>query len=160
MKCCLPLLLLLPLLYAPSATAEAPLAWVSTPGQSPIALVQITRLTGTGPDGREHVLYEDKSGYATTLDALGRVGSQVSAGGLAEGGYHTLFVELADGYRLLQPNGKVHERRLSEFGQPRRIRIRGMVMVRNGQATPLRMLEATSYYAAIHPRSRKRDDDD
>jgi hypothetical protein len=161
MKRLLPLLLLVPLLPATTTLAEtAPATTRAENGQTltPVVLVHITRLTGTGPDGAEHVLFEDSNGFVTTLDTLGRVGYQVSARGLAEGGYHTLFVELADRYEVISHDGIRLEKRFSESGRETRRRIRGMIMVQGGEASPLRMLEDPSYYGSM--RSRGGDDDD
>lgn len=114
----------------------------------PIVLVRVLALDGIGPDLREHRLFSRPEGLVTTLDSLGRVGYQVRAKGLAEGGYHTLFVQLADEYQLIQSDGTRLSGRFSEESRPTRRRVRGMVMVRDGKATPLRMLETPSYYGA------------
>lgn len=119
----------------------------------PTILVRVLALDGIGPDLREHRLYNDPEGLVTTLDSLGRVGYQVRARGLAEGGYHTLFVQLADEYQLIQPDGTRLSGRFSEEKMPTRRRVRGMVMVRDKQATPLRMLETPSYYGSDRGRT-------
>ena len=126
------------------------------PAVRPVVLVRVLALDGTGPDKREHRLFTDPQGFVTTLDAIGRVGYQVGAAGLGEGGYHTLFAELADEYQRVLPDGTQERRRFSAEGKATRVRVRGMVMVRNGEATPLRMLEDPSYYGS----RRKQDDDD
>lgn len=114
----------------------------------PVALVRIQALEGTGPDLREHRLFAAPEGFVTTLDALGRVGYQVSGAGLDEGGYHTLFVQLADEYERVQADGTRVMHRFSEENRPTRLRVRGMIMVRDGQATPLRMLDEPRGHSA------------
>lgn len=160
MKRLLPLLLLLAFLPAGAANAETRPAEITPTDQreQPVVLIHIIRLTGTGPDGAEHVLFDNKDGFVTTLDALGRIGYQISADGLAEGGYHTLFVELADRYEVISHDGIKLEKRFSDTGRNTRMRVRGMIMVRGGEATPLRMLEDPSYYGSM--RSYEWDDDD
>lgn len=163
MKRYLALLLLLPLLPAAPLLAETPTNdATSLQGRTapPVTLVSIIRLTGTGPNGNEQVLFEDKNGFVTTFDALGRVGYQVSAEGLPEGGYHTLFVELADRYEVVSHDGIRLEKRFSDSGHETRMRVRGMIMVRGGEATPLRMLNEPSYYGNAGRRSLGEDDDD
>lgn len=123
-------------------------------------LVHIIELTGTGSDGRTYTLYRDEQGYTTTLNALGRVGSQVNGNTLPDGAYHTLFVRLRDDYQLVGNDGTQRSGKLSEQGKPTTIRIRGMLMVENGRATPLRMLENPNHYrnpAGLHGGE---DDDD
>ncbi|MDT8403434.1 hypothetical protein [Sulfuriflexus sp.] len=123
--------------------------------------MRILALEGTGPDRQQHRLYADADGVITTLDALGQVGYQVGSEGLAEGGYHTLFVTLADEYEVVQGDGTRTQRRFSEEDQATRRRVRGMIMVRGGQATPLRMLDDPSYYGSRRKAFRPgRDDDD
>jgi len=163
MKHYLALLLLLPLLPAAPVLAEtSPNAERMLQGKAQplLTLVHITRLTGTGPDGNDYVLFEDKNGFVSTLDALGRVGYQVSAEGLAEGGYHTLFVELADRHEVVSHDGIRLEKRFSDSGRETRMRVRGMIMVRGGEATPLRMLNDPPYYGDGKRRSGGEDDDD
>lgn len=128
----------------------------------PVILVRVLSLEGTGPDQREHRLFHDPDGFVTTLDALGRVGYQVRGGELAEGGYHTLFVQLADEYKEVRADGTQTRHRFSDKDKPTRLRIRGMVMVKNGDATPLRMLDAPSYSDLRQKEfrfSHERDDD-
>lgn len=142
-------------LAATAETASAPAANPTQPLSRPIILVRVLSLDGTGPDRREHRLFSDPRGFATTLDTLGRVGYQVSGSGLGEGGYHTLFVQLADEYERLQPDGTRTLRRFSEEDKPTRLRVRGMIMVRGGEATPLRMLEDPSYYGSGREAGRR-----
>lgn len=161
MKRYLQLLLLLPPFLAGSALAETPLTEArqkKIQTERPVVLVHITRLTGTGPDGAEHVLFEDQEGFVTTLDVLGRVGYQVSATGLAEGGYHTLFVELSDHYEVISRDGIRLDKRFSDSGRPTHRRINGMIMVRSGEATPLRMIDDPSYYGSLRS-DRWKDED-
>jgi hypothetical protein len=153
----------LSLLTLPShAAAEAlPAAASAQAGNRPVVLVRVLALEGTGPDLQQHRLYADADGVITTLDALGRVGYQVGGEGLAEGGYHTLFVTLADEYEVVQGDGTRTQRRFSEEEQTTRRRVRGMIMVRGGQATPLRMLDDPSYYGSRREAFRQgRDEDD
>jgi len=143
MKRLLALMCLLPLLPATNVLAAAPTAANPSTEQqmpAPVVLVRITRLSGTGPDGSEQVLFEAPNGFVTTLDTLGRVGYQVSAHNLADGGYHTLFVDLADRYEVVSHDGIRLEKRFSDSGRETHRRVRGMIMVRGGEATPLRML--------------------
>ncbi len=112
----------------------------------PTVLVRVKVLEGTGPDLHEYRLFTDSHGFVTPINALGRVGYQVQGTKLAEGAYHTLFVQLADEYDVIQPNGTRTQRRFTDENKPTRLRIRGMIMVRDGQATPLRMLEDPPYY--------------
>lgn len=121
-------------------------------------LVRILELTGTGPDGKIHSLYRNEKGYTTTLDALGRVGSQVSGTGLAEGAYHTLFVRLADKYEILRPDGSRQSGRFSAKGKPTTLRVRGMILVQGDKANAMHMLENPNYYAS--PRGIREGDDD
>lgn len=158
-------LLSLSLLTVPShAAAEAlptPSGASAQAANRPVVLVRVLALEGTGPDLQQHRLYADADGVITTLDALGRVGYQVDGDGLAEGGYHTLFVTLADEYEVVQGDGTRTQRRFSEKEQATRRRVRGMIMVRGGQATPLRMLDDPSYYGSRREAFRPwRDDDD
>lgn len=153
----------LSLLTFPShAAAEALPAEASAQATNrPVVLVRVLALEGTGPDLQQHRLYADADGVITTLDALGRVGYQVGGEGLAEGGYHTLFVTLADEYEVVQGDGTRTQRRFSEEEQTTRRRVRGMIMVRGGQATPLRMLDDPSYYGSRREAFRQgRDEDD
>lgn len=152
----LPLLLPLHTVLA----APAPMTDQAVKRQAPAAviLVRIIRLSGTGPDGAERVLFEDPKGFVTTLDTLGRVGYQVSANQLAEGGYHTLFVDLADSYEVIGNDGVRVEKSMSASGRETHRRIRGMIMIRNGAATPLRMLKEPLGPAPM--RSYGHDDDD
>lgn len=156
-------LLSLSLLTFPShAAAEALPAATAQATNRPVVLVRVLALEGTGPDLQQHRLYADADGVITTLDALGRVGYQVGGEGLAEGGYHTLFVTLADEYEVVQGDGTRTQRRFSEKDQTTRRRVRGMIMVRGGQATPLRMLDDPSYYGSRREafRQGRGDDDD
>ena len=130
---------------APPASTMTPSTQAS---ERPVVLVRVMSLEGTGPDLREYQLFNSSDGFITTLDALGRVGYQVQGAGLGDGGYHTLFVQLADEYELLQLDGTRTLRRFSDDNKPTRLRVRGMIMVRGGQATPLRMLEDPSYYGS------------
>lgn len=135
---------------------------MQAPGRT-VVLVRVLSLYGTGPDLREHHLFDYPQGFVTTLDALGRVGYQVEGGGLGEGGYHTLFVQLADEYELVRPDGTRTRGHFSKEDKPTRLRIRGMILVRNGDATPLRMLEDPPYYDSRKQTSGHdsgRDDDD
>jgi hypothetical protein len=150
-----------------AAHADSTTVPAATPAQSdqpanrPITLVRVLSLEGTGPDLQEHRLFSDPAGFVTTLDALGRVGYQVGGAGLADGGYHTLFVQLADEYEMIRPDGSRELRCFSDENKTTRVRVRGMIMVRNGQATPLRMLEDPSYYGSHRePFRRGRDGDD
>lgn len=156
------LLALIPLsLLSWPAHAEATATSATEPAQAagPIVLVRILSLEGIGPDLKEHRLFSAPKGFVTTLDALGRVGSQVSGAGLAEGGYHTLYAQLADEYEVIQPDGAKTQRRFSDENKTTRVRVRGMILVRGGQATPLRMLEDSPYYGSRKWRGGEEDDD-
>ena len=143
-----------------TANADSPLQQPPAAVERSIVLVRVLALDGTGPDNREHRLFSDTQGFVTTLDALGRVGYQVGGKGLGEGGYHTLFAELADEYEHILPDGTRLLQRFSDDSKPRRIRVRGMIMVRDGQATPLRMLEDPSYYGSRRGAFRRGYEDD
>ncbi len=127
---------------------------ILVPPPTPKILVSILELHGTGPDGNSHRLYTSQEGYTTTLDALGRIGSQVNAEGLQEGAYHTLYARLHDSYQRIAPDGRVITGSFSEQGKPTFLRVRGMVMVRDGRASPLRMLDHN-----LHPNQRQRGDE-
>ena len=145
--------------YVPEANPDQRMQ----PASRPIVLVRVLALDGTGPDLKEHRLFEAPDGFITTLDALGRVGYQVAGAALSEGGYHTLFAQLADEYELVLPDGTRTLRRFSDENKLTRLRVRGMIMVRGGEATPLRMLEDPSYYGSRRTHGapfRGRDDDD
>jgi len=161
MKRLLFLLCLLPLLSAESvlgASVVGDKPVYDRQGPVAVTLVRILRLSGTGPDGTEQILFEDPDGFITTLDTLGRVGYQVSASNLAEGGYHTLFVDLADRYEVVSQDGIRLEKHFSESGRETHRRVRGMIMVRGGKATPLRMLNEP--FGPRTMRSGGEDDDD
>lgn len=115
----------------------------------PTTLVRVLALESIGPDLEEHRLFSDPGGFITTLDALGRVGYQVNGAGLSEGAYHTLFVQLADEYEVIQTNGTRTQQRFTDENKPTRLRVRGMIMVSDGQATPMRMLEEPSYAGSL-----------
>jgi hypothetical protein len=154
MRYLLSLLSLLPLLLPPStAFAAAP----STYTTAPVVLVRVLQLSGIGPDGRVQELYENRSGFVTPLNALGRVGYEVKAGGLMEGGYHTLYVELADRYEVLAADGSLQAKHFSDSGRDTRVRVHGMILVKQGNATPLRMLGENDEHRP--PRSRYGDDE-
>jgi hypothetical protein len=121
-------------------------------------LVTIHELSGTGTDGKTYLLYNSASGYVTTLNALGRIGSQVDGSTLQDGTYHTLYVRLADQYVRLKPNGQRENGRFSEHNKPTVVRVRGMILVKDGKSTALRMLDGTrhSRYPGDH---RGKDDD-
>jgi hypothetical protein len=157
-------LLLLPLLFlaGPLQAAQDPAAAPqNAPATSrPVVLVRILALDGTGPDLKEHRLFTSKEGFVTTLDALGRVGYQVSGKGLGEGGYHTLFAQLADEYELVRADGARMKRRFSDDNKNTRVRVRGMVLIKGGQASPLGMLEDPSYYGSRRDTRRGYGDDD
>jgi len=123
-----------------------------------IILVRILELTGTGPDKQSHLLFSSKEGYTTTMDALGRVGSQVNGTQLADGDYHTLFVTLADDYQRLAQDGSTQGGSLTEDGKPLKMRVHGMIVVEKGHATATRMIESPSYYG--YPKGYRGDDDD
>jgi len=123
-------------------------------------LVQIVELTGTGPNGRSHQLFQSADGYTTTLNALGRVGSQVSAGNLPEGAYHTLYVRLRDDYEKISADGRRQQGSFSAQGKPTTVRIRGMIMVSGGKATPHRMLEPPGHRAYGNRGGEYDEDDD
>lgn len=148
--------------HAASATGRHPTTNEQTTSR-PIVLVRVLSLYGTGPDLLEHRLFDYPDGFVTTLDALGRVGYQVGGEKLTEGGYHTLFVQLADEYERVRPDGTLTRGRFSDEDKPTRLRIRGMIMVRKGEATPLRMLNDSPYYGsskkALRHRSYRDDDD-
>ena len=144
--------------YVPEANPDQRMQ----PASRPIVLVRVLALDGTGPDLKEHRLFEAPDGFITTLDALGRVGYQVGGTALIDGGYHTLFVQLADEYERVRPEGTRTKLRFSDEGKPTRMRVRGMIMVRGGEATPLRMLEDPSFYGShkkAFPHAVGRDDD-
>lgn len=128
------------------------------PAKSPVVLVTIVELSAIGPDGSEVTLFEDPTGYVTTLDGLGRIGSQISGRGLADGAYHTLSVRLKDEYSRLGTDGTAHRGSLSDLDKPLQLRIRGMIMVESGTATPMRMFEEASYYG--YPEGYRGGDDD
>ena len=109
-------------------------------------LVRIHELTGTGPDGQSHTLYRNEKGYTTTLNALGRVGSQVNGSSLSDGEYHTLYVRLGDKFDILHPDGSQDTGSFRAQDKPTTVRVRGMIMVRGGEATALHMLENPNYY--------------
>jgi hypothetical protein len=134
--------------------ASAQEANILVPPPTPKILVRIIELYGTGPDGSSSLLYRNQEGYATTLDALGRVGAQVSAEGLQDGAYHTLYARLHDSYQRIAPDGRVITGSFSEQGKPTFLRVRGMIMVRGGNATPLRMLDHN-----LHSSPRQRDEE-
>lgn len=118
-------------------------SWPGTePSRNTVILVRILELSATGPDEKSHRLYSSPDGYVTTLDSLGRIGNQVQAKGLKEGPYHTLYVVLHDRYEVIRSNGERYRDSFSDHGKPTRFRIRGMIMVKKGQATPLRMFES------------------
>jgi hypothetical protein len=123
---------------------------ILVPPPTPQLLVRILELHGTGPDGNSRLLYASQDGYTTTLDALGRVGSQVNAEGLQEGAYHTLYVRLHDSYQRIAPDGRMTAGSFSGQDKPTLLRVRGMIMVRDGRATPLRMLDHN-----LHPSPRR-----
>lgn len=126
--------------------AARTLAVPQQPSEQPVVLVRILELSAIGPNGVRRTLYRSEEGYTTTLDGLGRIGSQVSAAGLADGAYHTLSVRLHDSYQRIRPDGARESGRFSEQGKPVQLRIRGMIKVEDGSATPLRMLDTPSYY--------------
>lgn len=153
-------LLALPASADSSAAPASTTPPLSMDSVRPTVLVRVKELEGTGPDLREHRLFTDSDGFITTLDALGRVGYQVQGTALGEGAYHTLFVQLADEYEVINPDGAHTLRRFTDENKPTRLRVRGMIMVRDGQATPLRMLEDPSYYGSRKGNfSPDRDDD-
>ncbi|MCW8840545.1 MAG: hypothetical protein OQL05_02250 [Gammaproteobacteria bacterium] len=111
-----------------------------------LTLVRIQELTGIGPDERTHRLFASRAGFTTTLNGLGRIGAQVNGQQLADGAYHTLYVQLHDSYQRITAEGTTVSGSLSESGQATHLRIRGMIMVKNGCATPLRMFDLPTYY--------------
>lgn len=138
--------------------AARTLAGPLQPSEQPVVLVRILELSAIGPDGASRTLYRSEEGYATTLGGLGRIGSQISAAGLADGAYHTLTVRLHDSYQRIRPDGTRENGRFSEQGKPVQLRIRGMIKVEDGSATPLRMLDTPSYYG--YPEGYRGEEDD
>jgi hypothetical protein len=120
------------LLFATAATAA-----------EPQVLVRVLELAAIGPSGDRVPLLADPQGYELPLAAIGRIGERVSGRGLQDGGYHTLTVKLADEYRLQQEDGSVTSRAFDVT--PVEMRIRGMLMVRNGEVEPLRMHTPPAY---------------
>lgn len=151
------LMLILALFLAPLVqlqAAEPP----ATNNPFPLRMVRILALSGTGPDNAEHTLYASRNGFATPLQEVGRIGYLVQGKGLADGHYHTLYVALADDFQEIYADGTVIEKRLSDTGKERHLRIRGMVLVADGQATPMGMLEYDTPRRL--PRGMRDDDDD
>lgn len=125
---------------------------------TPKILVRILALSGTGPDGNSYQLYTSQNGYVTSLDALGRIGSQVNGQGLKEGAYHTLYVRLHDRYQRIGVDGSNISGSFNEQGKPTYLRVRGMIMVKNGRATAMRMLDHASHDSYRHGGAERHDD--
>ena len=130
------------LLAAGTATAtDRPPGWMA-PEPPPVLEVTVTRLTGLGPDNGRHVLYEDPAGVEVVLGRPKAL--QETLRGRAfepNGAYHTLKATLADPYRATESDGTRRTGKLSEDGRPREVRVRGMVLVREGRMEPLGMTE-------------------
>lgn len=120
------------------------------PATPPKILVRILELSGTGPDGNCYKLYASQNGYITNLNTLGRIGSQVNGQGLKEGAYHTLYVRLHDRYQRIGVDGSNTSGSFSEQEKPTYLRVRGMIMVKNGRATAMRMLDHASHHGYRH----------
>ncbi len=144
----LPFVALVSLLFL-ALTAVGDWQRVSVTNAGTVTIVRVLSMDGVGPDRRIYRLFNDTDGFVTTLDALGRVAYQVSGTTLPEGAYHTLFVQLADEYQQIQTDGTELHKYFSVENTPSKRRLRGMIMVRNGKATPLRVLKAPSYSSAI-----------
>lgn len=132
---------LLALAAIPATADDRPPGWMA-PKPPPVLEVTVTRLTGLGPDNRRHVLYQDPAGVEIVLGRPKALQEALRSRPFEpNGAYHTLKGTLADPYRAIESDGTRRTGKLSEDGRPSEVRIRGMVLVRDGRMEPLGMTE-------------------
>jgi len=148
------------LLAAGAATADdRPPGWLA-PEPPPVLEVTVTRLTGLGPDNQRHVLYEDPAGVEVVLGRPKALQGALRGRPFEPvGAYHSLKAKLADPYRVIESNGTRRTGKLSADGRPHQVRIRGMVLVREGRMEPLGMTEPKRQRRQS-PRDHEKEEDD
>lgn len=149
------------LLAAATTKAEdRPPSWMA-PEPPPVLEVTVTRLTGLGPDNARHVLYQDAAGVEVMLGRPKALQEALKGQPFEpDGAYHTLKGTLADPYRVIESDGTRRTGRLSADGRPREVRIRGMVLVRDGRMQPLGMIEPRRRRPAGYDEEDEGDEDD
>jgi len=146
---------LLALAAIPATADDRPPGWMA-PEPPPVLEVTVTRLTGLGPDNRRHLLYQDPAGVEVVLGRPKALQEALRGRPFEpNGAYHTLKGTLADSYRAIESDGSRRTGKLSEDGRPSEVRIRGMVLVRDGRMEPLGMTEPRR-----QPRRPARDHDE
>lgn len=142
-----------------TATATAP----TFDPAAPAMLVRVQRLTGTGPDGGRHVLFEKPGGVLLPLDQVGRLGAMVDARKIqADGAYYNLQAELAPEFMIYSHGGGAVKSRFNADGRVTPFDVTGAVVVSQGSS---RAVGLGPYYAAPGVRQQRftdrgRDHDD
>lgn len=135
-----------------TATATAP----TFDPTAPAMLVRVQRLTGTGPDGGRHVLFEKPDGVLLPLDQVGRLGAMVDAGKIrADGAYYNLQAELAPEFMIYSHGDGAVNSRFNADGRATPFDVTGVVVVSRGSS---RALGLGPYYAAPGVRQAALDD--
>ncbi|MDD3448319.1 MAG: hypothetical protein PHF72_04735 [Gammaproteobacteria bacterium] len=123
---------------------------------APAMLVRVQRLTGTGPDGGRHVLFEKPAGVLLPLDQVGRLGTMVDAReGRADGAYYNLEAELAPEFIIYSHGGGAVNSRFNADGRAIPFDVTGAVVVSRGS---IRAVGLGPYYAAPGIRQAALDD--
>lgn len=146
--------------YRAGRTATAP----SFDPAAPTMLVRVQRLTGTGPDGDRHVLFERPEGVLLPLDQVGRLGAMVDARKIrADGAYYNLQAELAPEFVIYSDGGGAVNSRFNAEGKATPFDVTGAVVVSRGSS---RAVGLGPYYtapgirqAALDDRGRRPGDD-
>lgn len=138
--------------YRAGRTATAP----TFDPAAPAMLVRVQRLTGTGPDGGRHVLFEKAGGVLLPLDQVGRLGAMVDAGKIrADGAYYNLQAELAPEFMIYSHGGGAVNSRFNADGRVTPFDVTGAVVVTRGSS---RAVGLGPYYAAPGVRQAALDD--
>jgi len=118
----------------------APLAAVAAPADEaapaarqteaqPDLMVRLTKLTGTGPDGRSHTLYANTTGAELPFSRLSRLAAVATPDGLPGGGYYALRAELASDFAVVDRAGRRVPSHFTVDGSPYHVALTGTLVV-------------------------------
>lgn len=107
--------------------------------RSPIKQVRMYELRGVNQDGESQQLYSSLKGVAIRSEQIGEVVKQIDPIKIPDGRYHTLSVKLDETYLVEQTNGHWLKHQFESDRGYITPRIRGMILVRDGEVIPLRV---------------------